>query len=253
MSRLSEEIRIAGLALQFLTRLPVPDPGWSADRMAATPRWYPAVGAMIGGAAGVVFWGAGLFWPPVIAAILATVAGVLITGGMHEDGLADTADGLGGGSTRERALEIMRDSRIGAYGALALILILLAKIGALAAMPAVALWVLIAAHSMSRFSTVWAMVRLEYARTDGAARPVAGGIGPGGIAFAAATTIGALVPLWIVLGASGVLAAVVGCMIGHVVMRWWFQRRLGGYTGDTLGAVQQASEIGVYLGVLAWL
>ncbi|MEL7344930.1 MAG: adenosylcobinamide-GDP ribazoletransferase [Pseudomonadota bacterium] len=253
MSRFREEMRIAGLAVQFLTRLPVPDPGWSQERMAATPRWYPAVGALVGALSGLIFLIAVHIFPPALAAVLATAAGILITGAFHEDGLADSADGLGGGTTREKSLEIMRDSRLGTYGTLALVLILMAKVGALTAMPFVAPFALIAAHSVSRWSTLWVMVRMEYARDHGTGKPVAAGIGPGGLVFAGLCAALAMVPLALSVGAVAVLVAVVGAALGHWAMRARFSRKLGGYTGDTLGAVQQLSEIGFYLGLLAWL
>ncbi len=253
MNRLREELSIAGLAVQFLTRLPVPDPGWSEDRMAATPRWYPAVGALVGALSGLIFLIALHLVPVAVAAVLATAGGILITGAFHEDGLADSADGLGGGSTRERALEIMRDSRLGTYGTLALVFVVLAKISALSAMPMLAPVALIAAHAVSRWSTLWVMFGMDYARDHGTGKPVAAGIETGGLIFAGVCAGAAMVPLAWMAGPSAVLAAIIGAVLGHWAMRARFARKLGGYTGDTLGAVQQVSEIGFYLGLLAWL
>lgn len=253
MNRLREELSIAGLAVQFLTRLPVPDPGWSEERMAATPRWYAAVGALVGALSGLIFFCAQFLVPVPLAAVFATAGGILITGAFHEDGLADSADGLGGGSSREKALEIMRDSRLGTYGTLALVLVILAKISALAAMPMLAPVALIAGHAISRWSTLWIMARMEYARDHGTGKPVAAGIGPGGLAFAAVCAMMALAPLVWMAGPLAACAGLFGAALGHLSMRSRFSRKLGGYTGDTLGAVQQMSEIGFYLGVVAWL
>lgn len=254
-ARVAEEWAVFLLALQFLTRLPLPgELGWTPERMAATPRWHPGVGAIVGLVAGGAFWLAVQILPPVLAALVATAAGVLATGAFHEDGLADACDGLGGGATRERALEIMRDSRIGTYGAVGLGLVLAAKVAALAALPVAAVpLVLVAGHAASRASSVAVIATSAYVREHGTGKPVAAGIGPGGLAFALATGLLAVLALALVLPPEAVAGALLGLGLGHWAMRSRFERRLGGYTGDCLGAVQQTSELGLYLGVLACL
>ncbi len=254
--RLIEEARIFLLALQFLTRLPLPaELGYTPARMAATARWHPGVGALIGALVGASFHLAALRFPPLVAALLSTGVGLLLTGCFHEDGFADACDGLGGAVTRERALEIMRDSRLGTYGAAGLGMILALKIAALAALPlALVPWVLIAGHALSRGSSVLVLATSTYVRDHGTGKPVADGIGPAGLAFALACAGLTLAPLG--LAASelrAILAGLFGLALGHLAMRRGFERRLGGYTGDCLGAVQQTSELGFILGVLAAL
>ena len=241
------------LALQFLTRLPVRVDEAPADLMAQSPRWYPAAGVVIGIIVALVQVGAALIWPPLVAAILSTATGILLTGALHEDGFADTCDGLGGGRTKERALDIMRDSRIGSYGALGLILMLAGKVAVLAALPASAApWVLIAGHAASRGSLLWVMQVLPYARAQGAGSAVAQPLDAEGRWIAGSTVVAAMLPLLFVLPFHSVLLGLAGLTLGHIALRRRFESKLGGYTGDCLGATQQASEIGLLLGCLAF-
>ncbi|MEM0944986.1 MAG: adenosylcobinamide-GDP ribazoletransferase, partial [Pseudomonadota bacterium] len=119
---MSRQLLLLATAVQFLTRLPVPAPGWEEDRLARAMRWFGAVGLLVGALTGALWWAASVALPAPVAAGLAIAGGIWLTGALHEDGAADTADALGGHASRERALEIMRDSRIGTYGAAALIL-----------------------------------------------------------------------------------------------------------------------------------
>jgi adenosylcobinamide-GDP ribazoletransferase len=256
--RLREEWAVFLLAVQFLTRLPLPrDVGWTPSRMAATPRWHPGVGLLVGAAAGAACWAAAGLWPPLVAALAATAFGIILTGAFHEDGLADACDGLGGGTTRERALEIMRDSRIGTYGAIGLVLVLGAKVTALAAIaevaPAAAALALVAGHCAGRASSVVVIATGRYVREHGTGKPVADGMGAGGLAFALATGAAGMGLLGLVVPAVAVAGALLGLALGHAAMRQWYARRIGGYTGDCLGATQQTSEVGLYLGLLACL
>ena len=179
---------------------------------------------------------------------------MLITGAFHEDGLADTFDGIGGGLTREKALQIMKDSRLGTYGTLALIIALAIKFAALIAIPQTLIpLAFIVAHGLSRLSSVLVIATSEYVRREGTAKPVAEAASATSliIALASGALLIGLWSIWLPLFA--LISGLVGLLIGHALMRLFFERKLGGYTGDTLGAVQQASEIGFYLGVLAWL
>jgi adenosylcobinamide-GDP ribazoletransferase len=243
------------LALQFLTRLPLPDPGFSPQRFAASTRWYPAAGAVIGALVGLVWWVASWVFPPVVAVLAATAFGLLLTGCFHEDGFADACDGLGGGATRERALEIMKDSRIGTYGAVGLGMMLAGKVAALAALSATVplLWVLVAGHAASRAASVQVIATSRYVRDHGTGKPVADGIGHDGLRFALLCGAAALLPAVLAAGLPAVLAGLAGLALGALAMRRVFERRIGGYTGDCLGAVQQCAEVGFYLGLLAWL
>lgn len=243
------------LAIQFLTRIPLPGQiGYTPERLAATPAYYPLVGVMIGAACAGIYWLATLGLPDLVAVILALGAGLLLTGAFHEDGLADTFDGIGGGLTREKTLAIMKDSRIGTYGTVALIIALLLKVGTLTAMPdRLVITSLIAAHGLSRLSAVLVIATSRYVRNHGTGKPVATGLSAGGLVLACATGL-AIIALW-PLGQpyQAVFCGLLGLLFGHGLMRLFFEPKLDGYTGDTLGAVQQASEIGFYLGVLAWL
>ena len=255
MTRVREELAAFRLAVQFLTRLPVRARHLATEaRLAAAPRYHPLVGALIGAFSGAVFWLAHMVFPASLSVVLAVAASLLATGALHEDGFADTCDGLGGGTTRERALEIMRDSRLGTYGASGLGLMLAAKVLALAAAPAEAVpWLLIAAHAASRASAVLALATGTYARDAGIAGPVADAVGRRSLALALATGVAATCVLLAAAPPAAVLAGLGGLAAGHVAMRVLYERKLGGYTGDCLGAVQQTSELGMYLGVAAAL
>ena len=253
MIRVREELAVFLLAVQFLTRWPVRSQGlFTEARLAAATRYHPLVGAFIGAFSGGVFWLAHLVFPASLAIVLATAASLLATGALHEDGFADTCDGLGGGTTRERALEIMHDSRLGTYGAAGLGLMLAAKVLALAATPPEAVpWLLIAAHAASRSSAVLAIATGTYMRDAGVARPVADSVTPDSLAFGVAMAAAAVCVLLAVATPAVILAGLGGLAAGHLAMRAAYERKLGGYTGDCLGAVQQASELGMYLGVAA--
>lgn len=243
-------LRLFLTALQFFTRIPVPAwVGHSEAQLNASARFFPLVGVLVGAVCAGVYWSAVQVFPSMIAVLLALGAGVWMTGAFHEDGLADTCDGLGGGQTREHALAIMKDSRIGSYAAVGLMLVILGKVAALAALPVAQVpAVLVAAHAFSRLVALSFMFTQDYVRDDATARakPMARGISPGPFAFAALCAGAALVPA--ALPALGGAAAAI-------LFRLWFgrllARRLGGYTGDTLGAAQQGSELAFYLGALA--
>jgi adenosylcobinamide-GDP ribazoletransferase len=243
------EARAALMAVMFLTRIPVPSlPDFRDEDLQAAARWFPAVGALVGAAQAMVLLGAALILPPMVAALLALAAALMITGAFHEDGLADAVDGLGGGYTRERVLTIMKDSRIGSFGAAALVIALALQAVALAellALPAA----IIAAHAASRFVALSIMATQDYVRDDDSARakPLATRIGAGGLAFGAVTALlPALFLPWqaACAGAGAMLAA-------RIYWGWVCRRRLGGYTGDMLGAAQQISFTAGLLGVVA--
>ena len=195
---------------------------------------------------GGVFFAARLIWPTGgVPAVLAVAIAVLITGGLHEDGLADVADGLGAGRDVEARLRIMKDSHIGTYGVLALILTVAAKITALSPLTAwQGLAVLIAAHGLARAGCTVAMAALIYVRPTETSK-----FGPisrpsrAGTAFAVGVGLLALILLpW-----AAIAAALVAACVGGLVMGGFARTKLGGYTGDVLGAIEQAVEIAVML------
>ena len=242
------------LAVQFLTRWPVRVSGvFSEERLSAMVRYYPLVGALIGAFAGGVFWLAYLVFPMSLAVVLSTAASLLATGALHEDGFADVCDGLGG-TGREKMLAIMRDSRLGTYGVAGLGLMLAAKILALVALPShIVPWLLVAAYAASRSSVVLVIATSHYVRDAGMATPVAETLRLGGLLFALATGMAAVCGLSLAGAPAVIPIGLMGLAAGHIVMRGMYERRLGGYTGDCLGGVQQMSELGMYLGVVGAL
>ena len=234
------------IATGFLTRMPVAGPGGAAGRLAEAAWAFPFVGAGIGAVAAFAFLLAQLVglgdWP---AALSGVFAGIAVTGALHEDGLGDTADGFFGGRDREHALAVMRDSRAGTFGVLAIVLSVLLRTAALARIgDAVhAGLALIAAHAASRGALPVAMRVMAPARADGlgasAGRPSA----PAAIA---AVTISALISLAALGPSRGAIAlGIAGAAVFAASML--AQRRIGGYTGDVLGAFQQIGEIVVLL------
>ncbi len=254
MPDLKTERTLFLLAVQFLTRLPVPrDLEFSDDLLIRATKYYPLVGCLVGLIGAVTLWIAGQWLPPVVAVLLSLAATLFATGAFHEDGLADAADGLGGGMTRDRALEIMRDSRIGTYGTVTLGTALAIKVAALSAMtPATAGLALIFGHGLSRMAAVSVIATTPYARDVGA-KFVAPTVTPDGYRWAQTTAFCLLIAFVLCLGFGAAVAGVLACAVLAWMFRRMFVRKLGGYTGDCLGGTQQLSELGIYLGVLAWL
>lgn len=253
------ELRLFFIALQFFTRLPVPRwVGYEPEWLHQSARHFPAVGALVGMVAAGVLWAALWLFPMPVAVGLSMAATVLLTGAFHEDGLADTCDALGGVVSRERALEIMKDSRIGSYGAVGLLLVLGLKAVTLSALPLP--WVfaaLILAHTASRAAAVALIRWLPYAGdlAHAKAKPLAQRISALGLAVAWGwvLVVGALLLVWHAAWWPAVLGGIVLALLCAWVCAAWLKRRLGGMTGDTLGATQQLSELLVLLGCLAWL
>ncbi|MEM8981747.1 MAG: adenosylcobinamide-GDP ribazoletransferase [Pseudomonadota bacterium] len=249
----ANELAIFGLAVQFLTRVPIPvGSAYTPERLAAAPRYYPMVGALVGALSAGVYAIALVWLTPIVAVLLAIAIGLLVTGAFHEDGLADTFDGLGA-ADRDGMLTIMRDSRLGTYGTLALLIVLAIKVAALMGInPNRVGLILIAGHGLSRLSAVLVIATSRYARDHGTGKPTADGIDPTSLVIAVGTGAALLVWMGLAAGLTAILFTAAGALLGHLGMRALFERRLRGYTGDTLGAVQQTSELGVYLGLLAW-
>ncbi len=271
------------LSLQFFTRVPVTGRvadwvGFSPAMLRASAAHLPGVGWLVGGVVAVGSWLLLVLLPaspfaPLVAAVLGTVASVLMTGAFHEDGLADVADGLGGTQSRERALEIMKDSRVGAFGAIAVVLALLAKVSLLALLGSLYGLVLCVAlftgHVVSRF---WPLLTIRLLPHVGdvagsKSKPLADQISLGSLWVAALWSFGALALVLIahaamVLIVPGLTVPALALWLGAGVLAsglaWlgmlrWFAHRLQGFTGDCLGATQQVCELAFYLGLaLAW-
>ena len=256
------------LAVGFFTRIPVPSfvDFQETDLNHATP-YFPLVGLIIGILAALSYYLASLLFTQPIAVLISTAVSIYATGAFHEDGLADSADGLGGGWEREQVLTIMQDSRLGTYGAMALFLMLIAKFQVLSALHTH--WVilsLIAAHTLSRLCAVWLIVSLPYAKTDAnyisKAKPLSTQISSRGLVCA--NFFGLLPTLllaWLLLIPTHgfwqmalLFVALLSLLVGAV---WWWWRRLllrklAGYTGDNLGALQQMTELAFYFAALSF-
>jgi adenosylcobinamide-GDP ribazoletransferase len=242
-------------ALRFFTRLPLPAaPAGPLDfnRIA----WAaPVAGAVVGAVgAGVLALSQVLELPALVSAALATASVIAATGALHEDGLADVADGFGGGRTRERKLEIMRDSRIGAFGAIALTLALILRVGALASVLSHGLWsaagALIVVVAVSRTAALMPLALIDPARSDGAGA-AAGRLEP--TSFAAACGAGLILAValgLLTVGAGRAIDAALASAIAAAAMTALALRQIGGQTGDVAGAAHQWAEIAGWCGLL---
>ena len=265
------------LAVQFFTRIPITGAlaawvGFSPTMLRASAGHFPGVGVLVGAVAVAVYALLVALLPdtaftPLVAAALSTVTTVLLTGGFHEDGLADVADGLGGSYDKARALEIMKDSRVGAFGAMALVLMLLAKVALVALLGSVdgapegwdespfkgwyVCSALFAGHVVSRTLPLLLIAWLPHVGDVAASKskPLADQISLNSLLVAFSWCFMALA---IVLWAQAATDLIVACSFAFIALLWMhrlFKRRLQGFTGDCLGATQQVCEIAFYLGL----
>ncbi len=255
MSVVRNEVALIWVALGYFTRIPVPQWVWTdQDRLNRASRYFGLVGFLMGAASALVFWLSSLVLPGSIAVLLAMVVGLLLTGCFHEDGLADTADGLGGGWQLADKLRIMKDSRLGSYGALVLLMAVLLKWQLLTELANFSAnftaTALILGHTLSRVLAASMIFTEPYVRDDDSkSKPI--------------VTEQNWNDLWVLL-ATGVLVLLLlpgmkalMLLMSLVLCRWllvrWLRAQLGGYTGDTLGACQQIGELVVYLLLVALL
>ena len=250
------------LAIGFFTRIPVPDfAHFHESDLNHSAKYFPLVGIIVGLAGAVFFYVASLFFPQAIAVLISMAATIYLTGAFHEDGLADSADGIGGGWEREQILTIMQDSRLGTYGAVALFLMLMAKFQTLNSFnPMFIPLTLIAGHALSRWWAVLLMFTSNYAKPAGKAKPLATKLNSRD--FFIATAFGLFPFLILCIRAMSkhspfilvkfVFLSTIPCLVAWLWWRAKLNKNLGGYTGDTLGAIQQITELAFYLGVLVW-
>jgi adenosylcobinamide-GDP ribazoletransferase len=249
------QLRLFFIALQFFTRLPIPPwVGFEADWLQQAARYFPLVGIIVGATVSAVYAAGSWLWPVPVAVLLSTASGIYLTGAFHEDGFADVCDGFGGGMSVERVLDIMKDSRIGAYGAIGIGLLLSLKCFTLSFLSTKgAMAALLTAHPFSRLAAAALIWRLDYVRAEGKAKPLAQHMTTG--EFLCAGIAPVVMILLVVLGgwlswAAALAATCTAALVGSSMARR-FMRRIGGYTGDCLGATQQLAEVGFYLAVLA--
>ncbi|MDO9313851.1 MAG: adenosylcobinamide-GDP ribazoletransferase [Burkholderiaceae bacterium] len=259
LSRFVHEVRLFFIALQFFTRVPIPRwVGFEPDWLHQSARHFPAIGLLVGAFGALVLWSASRVLPLPVAVLLSMAATMLATGGFHEDGWADTCDGLGGAVTRERALEIMKDSRIGAYGAMGLVTMLAMKAATLSSLPVDwACGALLLGHTASRAASTALIHFLPYAGDveHAKAKPLAQRLSTASLIVACGWVLPVAIPLalnqslWVV----PVIGSVMFAALGAGWCARWFRKRLGGVTGDTLGAAQQLTELLVLLSwAVAW-
>lgn len=256
---ISTEWRNFLLALQFFTRIHVPSfADFKETDLNQSAKYFPLIGIVVGLLAAAVYQLSTYVLPNAVAVLLSMAATIYVTGAFHEDGLADSADGLGGGWDKARILAIMQDSRLGTYGAVALFFALLAKFQLLVSLPQA--WVafaLVIAHALSRLTAVLMMSTLSYVKPDGKAKPLATSMSRRDVAVACLFGLLPLILLWCYFADS----LAIWTLLLHIAVPtilawlWWrakIKRWLGGYTGDCLGATQQITELTVYLGMLAF-
>ena len=251
------------LAIQFFTRIPITGKladwvGFSPEMLRKSAAHFAGVGWVVGSVAALVYVSFQALLPgayaPLTAACLSTIATVLLTGGFHEDGLADLADGLGGSLSRDRALEIMKDSRVGAFGAMALVLALVTKIALLAALSELSggqiAMLIIASHVVSRALPITLLALLPHVgdAAGSKSKPLADSISPGALLSNFFWCFAVILPVFIAQCATEFIAGIGLAFLAWCIMWWRLRVRLQGFTGDALGATQQVCEIAFLLG-----
>jgi adenosylcobinamide-GDP ribazoletransferase len=261
---MKRQVLLLLVAIQFLTRLPVPHlRGFQTSWLSESARYFPLVGALVGVIGVGVWWLSAIFFPSAVAIGLMMSTSLLLTGAFHEDGFADVCDGFGGGRTRDAVLAIMKDSRVGAYGAIGVAMMLGLKWSALVSLPYVTFpLIVVGAHIVSRWCAMGLIWRLQYVRTDADAKskPLANGLG--GWDWLLSGALGALVllPALLLIDPAArsqlaltLLTALAFSVISTLLVAAYFRNRIGGYTGDCLGAAQQLSELSFLLATLGVL
>lgn len=241
------ELKIFFTAIMFYTRIPVPKgTGFSEENLNRATRYFPFIGIVVGGFGAIVFILSQLVFSTPIAIFLSIVLMILLTGAFHEDALADFCDGFGGGNTQEKILTIMKDSRIGTYGAIALVLLLMSKFLLINEIEAGSIpLVIISAHAFSRLNPVLLIFSSKYVRADETSKSKPVGKKGSATTFIVALLFG-LGPLFLI-PLKFIPFLIIIQLLVFFVFRLYIHKKLGGYTGDILGALQQFSEIAYYM------
>lgn len=251
---MKKELHIFFTALMFYTRIPCPATiDHHPDYLNKASRYFPVIGWLVGGISFAVFYLSSFIFSNEIAGILSMIAGILVTGAFHEDGFADVCDGFGGGWTKEKILLIMKDSAIGAYGAIGLVLLFLLKFQSLVQLVEttdsiiIILLLFVSAHAVSRLAAVSIVFTHEYSREDATSKskPIAQNYTWREVV---GTFFFGLLPLLILsFFYWQMLFAVIPVFLFRFFLARYFQKWIGGYTGDCLGATQQVCEVVFYL------
>ncbi|NOH54102.1 adenosylcobinamide-GDP ribazoletransferase [Vibrio coralliilyticus] len=253
MSTLKYQLELFWLALGFFSRLPIPQSTpYSESRMNQAGRYFALVGLCLGALCAAVYWLAESILGPNVAVVGMMVFSLLLTGAFHEDGLTDMADGIGGGMTLEKRLTIMKDSRIGTYGASALVMALLGKYVLLTELAPLTnvLLVIVAAYTLSRAVAASLIYDMPYVSDSDASKskPLANQQSKSELAILA---VSALMPLlWFDFELVAVIVGIT--VIFRIMFKHWLMKRIGGFTGDCLGGAQQTMELLIYMIVLGW-
>lgn len=239
------------IAIQFLTRLPIPGGRDTTETdIGKAAAFFPLVGTIVGGGAALLFVLLQKVLPLPASVLCSIIFAAVLTNGFHEDGLADSFDGFGGGWTKDRVLEIMRDSRIGTYGTLALIFLIFGKFTFLSSLPQGQIWRwLIVAHTAARWTILPLCLSLPYARAEGQGKLVAKQVGFLEVVIGTVT----LLLIFLLLPWRAALAALFTASLVTLLSGWYFRARIRGVTGDCLGATNQMVEVGLYLTALVLL
>ncbi|MGF1909553.1 adenosylcobinamide-GDP ribazoletransferase [Vibrio kasasachensis] len=248
------QLELLWLALGFFSRLPIPSrTPYSEERMNQAGRYFGLVGVILGLAVAGSFFLFAMIFPATVAILLSMAFSLMLTGAFHEDGLTDMADGIGGGMTLDRRLAIMKDSRIGTYGAATLIMALLSKYVLLTELASSTqmLSVFVVAYTLSRAVAATLIYDMPYVSDldSSKSKPLASRQSKADLMVLIATAV--LVSLLLPAGVAASL------LVSALVFRWlfkaWLMKRIGGFTGDCLGAAQQLLELLSYLIMLAWV
>lgn len=250
---MKNEVRIFFTALMFYTRIPCPK--WvdhSAEYINKSTRYFPLIGWIVGAIASLFLFGGNYFFGASIAIILSIIASILTTGAFHEDGFADMCDGFGGGWTKEQILNIMKDSRLGTYGAVGLFLILLLKF--FLTLQIIELFgydwitiilIVISSHSMSRFVASTFIVTHQYVQDADISKvkPIAKSLKTKDVLIGAIWGFLPLLYLAYILNNWFLVLSIIPLFLAKAYLGRFFKKWIGGYTGDCLGATQQVTEI----------
>lgn len=239
-------------ALMFLTRLPVGRGlTFNDELLNGSARYFPLVGLLVGALAALIYGIGVLVFTPSVAVLIAMASTVLLTGAFHEDGFADVCDGFGGGWQREQVLAIMKDSRVGSYATVGLFLLLTIKFSTLEALDSAALVgpALLVGHALSRLLAVSYLIEYPYVRDAETSKikPLATQMSGNALRFAVVSVL----PLLLLISMWQALLVCVVLLLWRYGFGYYMQKRIGGYTGDCLGAAQQVAEVLIYLVLLA--
>ncbi len=248
---MKQQLNLLLTAFGFFTRIPVPFKiAFSQDNLNSCNRYLPVVGYVVGGISALMYLLASTILPDSLSILLSMATSILVTGAFHEDGFADVCDAFGGGWTKDKILSIMKDSRIGAYGAIGIILLLLTKYSAIHGLPSSIIAVsIVIAHVLSRFMAIWTMHTLEYVREDESSKskPITKALNTKDLIIALIVSL----PSFFILSNIKILWIIVPLLASKFLLERYFKKWIGGYTGDCLGTIQQTTELIIYISLVA--